>query len=392
MTNRHDVAIVSFGMGRAYERPPMPLGGAERQMTLLAGALAQSGKRVALVVHARGELTAPPAESGIRLFPVRFAEPLARRRAERIRRFADLSIALLRADADVYIVRGGGPIVGMVAAFCRARGRRFVFSSAIDGDWTLETMSSRGKRWLHSRGVKSSDAAVVQSRQQRQLATRAFPRLRHVIEIPSFGEELELDGGTGQDSAAPPRKFVWISRVMEYKQPLRYLDLASELPEAEFLMVARMAAASLPQDLVAEVRRRAAELPNVELHDEMPRDELMSRIRCAPALVSTSRLEGMPNVFLEAWARGVPVISLDFDPDGVIGRHELGVAAHGDWQAFVMAARSAWNRGGVDTVEQERLRSYVQNRHTTAAVASHWSQLLDDVRAGSPSRASEGTT
>ncbi len=74
----------------------------------------------------------------------------------------------------------------------------------------------------------------------------------------------------------------------------------------------------------------------------MARQEVLELIGRSTAVVVTSRHEGMPNVFLEAWARGVPVISLHFDPDGRIAGEGLGLFADGSWDEFVAAARRLW--------------------------------------------------
>ena len=46
----------------------------------------------------------------------------------------------------------------------------------------------------------------------------------------------------------------------------------------------------------------------------------------ADLLICTSVYEGFPNVFLEAWSVGTPVVTT-CDPDGLIDREGLGAAA-----------------------------------------------------------------
>jgi hypothetical protein len=57
------------------------------------------------------------------------------------------------------------------------------------------------------------------------------------------------------------------------------------------------------------IRDRAAKLPNVEFTGFLPLAQVEPWFDRARVLVSPSVYEGMPNVFLQAWARGVPIVS-----------------------------------------------------------------------------------
>ena len=101
--------------------------------------------------------------------------------------------------------------------------------------------------------------------------------------------------------------------LREVKQPAVFLDLARRVPHVRFVMVG----GSVPSDpqYAAKIRDAARSIPNLTLTGQVPQREVVRILRSASILVNTSRFEGFPNAFLEAWAAGSPVVSL-VDVDG----------------------------------------------------------------------------
>jgi glycosyltransferase involved in cell wall biosynthesis len=369
---RRRVAIYAPRSSGMYERSPVRVGGAERQMALLALNLANRGVPVAHIVF-------PPSAPALPRdgAPALIARgPYAGRNGARSKVMEARHVwrALAAADSDVYIVRGGSPALGIAALFCRVRRRRLVFSSAIDGDFTLETLAGRRHRVaLYRAGLESASAIVVQSEQQLALARRTLRRMPRLERIPSFGEDPPA-----ATTAAAPEAFIWIGRLIDYKRPLRYLELARAMPDVRFWMVG---VDNESQRVAVEVREQAREIPNLELLEPRPHAETMALVERSIAVVSTSRLEGMPNIFLEAWSRGVPVLSLSFDPDGVIEAHGLGTYANDDWQRFRAAAHELARGGGDRAGVAARGPAYVRTTHSPDAVTGRWQALIDDLAA-----------
>jgi glycosyltransferase involved in cell wall biosynthesis len=370
---RHDVAIYTTSAFTAgfYDRARGRAGGAERQMTLLARALSERGYRVAHIIY-------PPQDPIALTYPLTLVhrDAYAGNRAVVGRFLEALRIwrALEVADARVTIVRTASPLVAVVGAYCKVRRRALIFSSANVSDLTLERISGRFNRAVYRLGVRLADAVVVQSDDQVALAHKAFPWLHKVVRIPSLAEPA-LD--TAEEDRPTPEAFLWFGRFVPYKRPMRYVELARTLPEARFVMIPVPDEATSEE--LAELRRAAANVANLALRDPVPQEQLLELVAASVAVVNTSVLEGMPNAFLEAWARGVPVLTLSFDPDRVVERERLGIAARDDWERFVAGARELW-AGRHDRDElARRVRAYVEDVHSMEAVGARWSELLAEV-------------
>jgi glycosyltransferase involved in cell wall biosynthesis len=374
MAPKHDVAIYSpassvfFGGAglRANEAGDLVAsakgvqgGGAEFQMSLLARGLSATGLATAIIVWPSGGGPATdPSEPDLVERPS-YSGTGARAKIQEARH---IWRAMREADARAYIFRGGGPQLMIGDAFCRLHRRRLIFSAANDLDFDFNRPDrTRAHLIAYRAALRGADLVVVQRSQQRDLARTAG--LGPVELIPSFAEPAE-------PSSADPEAFLWIGRLVDYKRPMEYVRLAESLPDARFRMVWH-ATNETRRELVTELRAADERLPNLELAGAVSRSELLGEIDRAYAVVSTSRAEGMPNTFLEAWSRAIPVVSLDFDPDGRIAKEGLGLVAHTADELRDAAAR-VFSDPAARAEMGERAREYVAAVHSPATVSGHW--------------------
>jgi glycosyltransferase involved in cell wall biosynthesis len=367
---RRDVSIytTSSFYGGFYDRARRRAGGAERQMTLLARTLASTGYKVAHIVYRPRDPVAVDDANLALVYRLPYGGD--RRIIGGLVEAIRIWRALRQADGVVTVVRSASPAVGVAGLFARLHRRRFVFSSANDSDFVRSSFGGGLYGRLYKLGVRLADTIVVQSKDQQRLAEQAFPG-RRIVHIPSFAEA----GSRPVDQTPEPTLFLWIGRVVADKQPMRYVELAQAVPEARFIMIPVLEGPA--SQLLDEIRAASAGIPNLELLDPLPHAEVMALMAEAVAVVNTSIFEGMPNVFLEAWAQGVPALTLQFDPDGVITRRGLGVSADGSWETFVSAARRLWDERLHREELSGRTRGYLDEVHSIEAVGAHWSELIN---------------
>ncbi len=335
------------------------VGGVERQTSLLARWMAERGHRVSFLTW---DECGPSEEmiDGVRVIKIcrenaglpglRFFHP----------KWSGLIGALKMADAEVYYHNCGECVTGQIAMWCRRNRRSFVFSAASEADCdpALPEVSSRRERWLYLHGLRHADQVLVQTLRQQTMMAGNFKVNATVIPMPA-------PGPTENDYQAPTpaaRRLLWVGRVCKVKRPDRLVEIARACPDLHF----DVAGPVYEDDFSRTAAAEASALPNVTLHGPVSREHIPGLYRKASLLCCTSDYEGFPNTFLEAWSHGLPVVST-VDPDGVIGRHNLGRVAS-DTTTLTASIRELLEDQAAYTSSSAAARHYFLENHAMETV------------------------
>src|SRR5258706_9683076 len=162
-----------------------------------------------------------------------------------------------------------------------------------------------------------------------------------------------------QPIAAPDIDVLWVSNIRKVKRPDRILHLAERMPELKIHMVGGSLTGE--EALFRDVRDAAATKTNVVFHGRLSYWDANALYGRAKVLVNTSDVEGFPNSYLQAWVRGVPVVTL-IDPDRVIEREGLGIAA-GSAAQIPAAVRHLLGDTAARKAVSDRCCAFMQREH-----------------------------
>jgi Glycosyl transferases group 1/Glycosyltransferase Family 4 len=121
-----------------------------------------------------------------------------------------------------------------------------------------------------------------------------------------------------------PIEVFWVANFKDVKRPDLFVALAEEFqgrPELRFTIAGRP---SGQKRRFAALMKRIAAAKNLEYLGELPIDAVNKRMAQAHIHVNTSSHEGFPNTFIQAWAQGAVVATIDVDPDEE-GMEALGI-------------------------------------------------------------------
>jgi glycosyltransferase involved in cell wall biosynthesis len=343
------------------------VGGAEVQMGHLATALARHGHETSMVVAGRGQLDGAVL-NGITTFnafdpdaglPVaRFLHPRA----------TGLWRAMARADAGTYMCSTASATLGLMAMYCRFYGRRLVFRVASDSDCDPSRLLIKYSRdrWLYRYGISRADAILVQSKHQHDAIFANFGRTSVIVR--GLVEQSQLKAS----EAAKDIDVLWVANLRQLKRPDRFIDLARTFPEYTFHMVGGPSPGD--ESLFFKIEAQAKEIVNLVFHGSVPYMDVGRLFDRARLFVNTSEIEGFPNTFLQAWVRGIPVITL-FDPDGIVRRFGLG-SADADTHGMILSIRNLLQSSEHYEAAREAAAAYMKSSFSEASILEPYLMAL----------------
>jgi len=340
-------------------------GGGELQQALLAKALAKCGHEVVIIDYNSLEdfITA----DGIKVFKIKGWNNGIRIIRTLTHRLPQLYKSLKNQKADVYYCRIRD--FRHILAFWAARRIRakFILGLASDLDalgfrmrlkhyYLLNIGFNFGLWWFFS-GIldeiiqpmllRKADIIFVQHEGQKQILHQKgiksilFPNLLDLTLIPEVICPIHND-------------YIYVGWLDKRKGFAVFFELVKKTPLCKFKVIGP------PRDKTgAFYFEKLKSFKNVSLLGELNHSDTLYEIANSKALISTSPMEGFPNIFIEAWACGIPVLSLNINPGNVITHEDLGEVANGSLDRLIDAM--------TDTRFSEkfatRAKAYVENNY-----------------------------
>lgn len=339
-----------------------PSGGGELQIALLAKALAKSGNEVVIVdIMSKKDFV---TDDGIKVFQIKGYNKGIRFFRFFTQRLPNLYLSLKAQKADIYYcqIRDFRHILAYWAA--RKTKGKFILQLASDLDAMDLKMRIKYDYLTHFGGlywflkvfltelifpylVRKADIVLVQHEGQKNnlfkkgINSIIFNNLIELDKIPKVLNPMHQD-------------FCFVGALDKRKGFTEFFELVEKTPFATFKVI------GLPRDRTGFIYyEKLKSCNNVTLFGNLSHSETLNHILNSKALISTSPMEGFPNIFIEAWACGIPVLSLYFDPGGIIKREDLGEVADGNLDSLINAMSTTISTDKF----ANKAKAYVEHNH-----------------------------
>jgi glycosyltransferase involved in cell wall biosynthesis len=337
-------------------------GGGELQVALIAKALAWGGHEVAIIDYDATEdfIT----EDGIKVFKIngwnngirvirtfthrlpRFYQSLKAQNADiyygRIRDFRQIFVYMAARKVKGKFVLGLASNLDALNIIMRLRYHHFVNFSGL---WGI--INGILIEIVYPFLLRNADMVLVQHEGQRDILQKKhikstiFPNLFDLNRQPAV-------------TPNPTEEFIYVGELNKRKGFNEFYEIIKKAPLHSFKVVGQ------PSGKTGfSIYEKLKSYKNVNLLGRLSHSDTKLQIANSKALISTSPMEGFPNVFIEAWACGIPVLSLYVDPGNTIEKENLGKVAHGNKDILLQELDKARNTDEF----ARRAKTYVENTH-----------------------------
>ncbi|PLX21802.1 hypothetical protein C0584_01720 [Candidatus Parcubacteria bacterium] len=267
-------------------------------------------------------------------------------------------------NPDVVVCRAAGVEVGIAGFYAYKNKKKFIYSIAHFDDLTGK--HSRGLRGLiYQLGFNLATNYIAQTEDQKKYLEKKTQKKISIIKN-SFPAPKDLKEKMNTS------KVLWIGRSVDFKRPEKFIELAELMPEKKFEMVLQKTAVQRWEEL----RKHARGVRNLKFIEKIPFEKINAVFQSSSLYVNTSTEEGFPNTFIQSTMYGVPIISLNINPDNFINEYRCGVCCDDDVERMASMINSILSDRGRYQMFSDSAKRYFSQNHDIKVNILKWKELL----------------
>jgi glycosyltransferase involved in cell wall biosynthesis len=355
------------------------VGGAEKQTALIAQLLAARGHDTTILESAVGN-NPNSLIHGVKIVQswrcdkgLPAIRSLTYRLPSLLKRIAEIT-------PDIVYSRATSLYGALLACFAHRLGYKFVWGLAGDQDVNLRLSYLRtlnlGLYDRFNRGfifnlaaktlLKKADLIIAQTTEQYDYIA---PRGCQTIVIPNiYKADPHLITTMQAEPFSTNNTCLWVGKFTGSKGEAELLEIARLLPSVQIRVVGHVETNFEQTALFLAIKKQE----NILLLGRLPYDKLYKEYIQADILIHTAPAEGFSNVFLEAWAAKLPVISLVVNPNSLLSASGLGFHANGDLRNMASKIDEFLRSPELRKIVGEKSRAYVASIHAAHIVSEQY--------------------
>ncbi len=279
-----------------------------------------------------------------------------------------------KIDADLYFTFGVGNYTAELVSYMKSIGKPLVLFIGSDGDLSDSYINRSMARnpygsqnHLCRFAIDNSNFIIVQSENQAKKLKEVFKRDSLILKNPIDTANI------GDHNSHRKQHFLWIGKSDMIKRPDLLVEAARRSPGAKFVMVMNR---SSPQIFDTIINNKP---DNVSVIESVPFNDMDLLFNETHALINTSEFEGFPNTFLQAGKHGVPILSLQVDPDSFIERYMCGVAAKGCLDELISKLKLFETNNKLVETWGRNMKRYTLENHSLDSITAQLDQFISEV-------------
>ncbi len=274
---------------------------------------------------------------------------------------------LKKINANIYYQRKSSFYTGIVAYFCKKNNKKFIFSAAHDNN-TKKFPFKRNNiiallrdTFLYHYGIKNSDMIIVQNEYQKKMFKKNY-KISSILINSTYKLRKKEKKNKKED-------IIWVGRIIDMKRPDLFIYLSLFFNNMKFQLIGPPENKNLFTKILNMKRNN-----NLKIIGLVPYKKIDCFFDKALLLINTSKSEGFPNTFLQAFSRGIPVIS-SVNPSEIITNYNLGYHCK-DKKNFINSINLLLNNKKLYNKFSSNCKAYFNNNHSVNKIIPKYESLF----------------